>query len=248
MLLDRYWDTINDLYSRVKTTQRENIIAAGKLIADAVDQGACVHICDSGHIIDSELIYRGGGLILYKKFKYNLVVDNPVRKRDRSDLDTSMEGLAAYALKASGARPGDVMILGSVSGRTFSIVDLAYEARKMGLKIIAVTSMSYATQVESPHSSGKKLYELADVVLDNCAPAAEAMMEVEGVEARLCAASGLSAAFILWSVTTVVVEELMKKGKTPGVLKSANFPGGNDYNKSYIEPRYEKEEIGRAHV
>ena len=157
MLLDRYWDTINDLYSRVKTTQRENIIAAGKLIADAVDQGACVHICDSGHIIDSELIYRGGGLILYKKFKYNLVVDNPVRKRDRSDLDTSMEGLAAYALKASGARPGDVMILGSVSGRTFSIVDLAYEARKMGLKIIAVTSMSYATQVESPHSSGKKL-------------------------------------------------------------------------------------------
>ena len=132
MLLDRYWDTINDLYSRVKTTQRENIIAAGKLIADAVDQGACVHICDSGHIIDSELIYRGGGLILYKKFKYNLVVDNPVRKRDRSDLDTSMEGLAAYALKASGARPGDVMILGSVSGRTFSIVDLAYEARKTG--------------------------------------------------------------------------------------------------------------------
>ena len=106
MLLDRYWDTINDLYSRVKTTQRENIIAAGKLIADAVDQGACVHICDSGHIIDSELIYRGGGLILYKKFKYNLVVENPVRKRDRSDLDTSMEGLAAYALKASGARPG----------------------------------------------------------------------------------------------------------------------------------------------
>ena len=90
-------------------------------------------------------------------------------------------------------------------------------------------------------SGGKKLYELADVVLDNCAPAAEAMMEVEGIEARLCAASGLSAAFILWSVTTVVVEELMKKGKTPGVLKSANFPGGNDYNKSYIEPRYEKE-------
>ena len=42
-------------------------------------------------------------------------------------------------------------------------------------------------------------------------------------------------------MTTVVVEELMKKGKTPGVLKSANFPGGNDYNKSYIEPRYEKE-------
>lgn len=241
MLLEQYWENIQGLYDKVKSTQRQNIEKAGKLIAESVDQGACVHICDSGHIIDSELIYRGGGLILYKKFKYNLVVDNPVRKRDRSDLDTSMEGLAAYALKASGARPGDVMILGSVSGRTFSIVDLAYEAKKMGLKIIAITSMTYATSVDSPHSSGKKLYELADIVLDNCAPAAEALMEVEGLEPRLCAASGLSAAFIMWSVTTVVVEELMRLGKVPGVLKSANYPGGNDYNKSYVEPRYEKE-------
>jgi uncharacterized phosphosugar-binding protein len=241
MLLDRYWQEISNLYDKVKSTQKENIIKAGNIIAEAVDQGACVHIHDTGHIIDSELIYRGGGLILYKKFKYNLVVDNPVRKRDRSDMDTSMEGLAAYALKASGARPGDVFIIGSVSGRTFSAVDLAYEAKKLGMKIIVITSMSYATSVDSPHSSGTRLYEMADVVIDNCAPAAEAMMEVEGLEPRLCAASGLSAAFIMWSVTTVVVEELMKRGKTPGVLKSANFPGGNDYNKTYVEPRYAEE-------
>ncbi|MGI6536833.1 MAG: sugar isomerase domain-containing protein [Caldicoprobacterales bacterium] len=240
-LMERYWKEIDNLYEKVKSTQKENIIKAGQLIADAVDKGACVHIHDSGHIIDSELIYRGGGLILYKKFKYNLVVENPVRKRDRSDMDTSMEGLAAYALKASGARPGDVFILGSVSGRTFRVVDLAYEAKKLGMKIIVVTSMSYATSVDSPHSSGKKLYELADIVIDNCAPAAEAMMEVEGLDARLCAASGLSAAFILWSVTTVVVEELLKRGKKPGVLKSANFPGGTEYNKTYVEPRYERE-------
>ncbi len=241
MLLDQYWEHIDDLYSRIRTTQRGAIEEAGRMIADAVDQGGCIHICDSGHIIDSELIYRGGGLILYKRFKYDLVVEDNVRPRDRSDLDTSMEGLAAYALKKSGARPGDVIICGSVSGRTFSVVDLAYEAKKMGIKIIAITSMSYATSVESPHSSGKKLYELADIVIDNCAPAAEAMMEVEGLEPRLCAASGLSAAMIMWSVTTVVVEELMKRGKTPGVLKSANFPGGSEYNKNYVEPRYARE-------
>ncbi len=241
MLIDRYWEHIDDLYTRVKTTQRGAIEQAGRLIAEVVDNGGCVHIHDSGHIIDSELIYRGGGLILYKPFKYNLVVDDPVRPRDRSDMDTSMEGLAAYALKKSGARPGDVMICGSVSGRTFGVVDLAYEAKKLGIKLIVITSMTYATSVAPVHSSGLKLYEMADVVIDNCAPAAEAMMEVEGLEPRLCAASGLSAAFIMWSVTTVVVEELMKRGKTPGVLKSANFPGGNDYNKSYVEPRYAKE-------
>jgi uncharacterized phosphosugar-binding protein len=243
MLIDRYWENVDELYGRVRSTQKENMIAAGKLIAEAVANGACVHIHDSGHIIDSELIYRGGGLILYKKLKYQLNVENPVRKRDRSDMDVNMEGLAAYALKASGVRPGDVVILGTVSGRTFSVVDLAFEAKKLGVKLILITSMTYASTVDAVHSSGKKLFEIADVVLDNCAPAAEAMMEVEGLEARLCAASGLSAAFIMWSITTVVVEELLAKGIMPGVLKSANFPGGNDYNKSFVEPRYEREGI-----
>lgn len=241
MLLERYWDHVDALFDKVRTTQKSAIEAAGRLIADSVVNGGCVHICDSGHMLDSELIYRGGGLILYKRFRYNLDVDDAVRTRDRSDLDTNMEGLAAYALKASGARPGDVFICGSVSGRTFYVVDLAYEAKKMGMKVIALTSMSYATTVAPVHSSGKRLHEIADLVLDNCAPAAEAMMEVEGLEPRLCASSGLSAAFVMWSVTTVVVEELMKRGITPGVLKSANFPGGNDYNKTYVEPRYEKE-------
>jgi len=240
MLLDRYWETINELYEKIRTTQRENIVSAGKIIAEAVDKGGCIHIHDTGHIIDAELIGRGGGLMLYKQFKYNLNVDNPVRTRDRSDIDLSMEGLAAYALKRSGARPEDVLILGSVSGRTFSAVDLAYEAKKMGIKLIVITSMSYATSVESVHSSGQKLYEMADIVIDNCAPAAEAMMEVEGLEARLCAASGLSAAYIMWSITTVVVEQMLAMGKMPSVYKSANFPGGNEFNKDFVA-RYGRE-------
>ena len=243
MLIDRYWETVDELYARVRGTQKENMIAAGKMIAEAAAGGACVHIHDSGHIIDAELIHRGGGLVLYKQLKYQLTVNNPVRQRDRSDMDTSMEGLAAYALKASGARPGDVLILGTVSGRTFSVVDLAFEAKQLGLKLILITSMSYAVSVDPVHSSGKKLYEIADIVLDNCAPAAEAMMEVEGVEARLCAASGLSAAFIMWSVTTVVVEELLARGIAPGVFKSHNYPGGPEFNRDYVVPQYERDGI-----
>ena len=147
MLLDRYNETIDGLLSTVKTTQRGAIIEAGKMIAEAVKNGACVHIHDTGHIINSELIYRGGGLLLYKPFKYNLNVENPVRKRDRSSVDTSMVGLAAYALKASGAMPGDVMIIGSVSGRNIPVVDLAIEAKKFGLKIIVVTAIGFSGMV-----------------------------------------------------------------------------------------------------
>ena len=247
MILDTYWGAVDELYGRIRA-QRETLVAAGKLIAEAAYGGNCVHIHDSGHIIDAELISRGGGLILYKQFKYSLNLINPVRKRDKPGTGApagglAEEGLAAYALRASGALPGDVFILGSVSGRTASVVDLAYEAKRMGMKLIVITSMEYSRSVDAVHSCGKKLYEMADIVIDNCAPAAEAMLEVDGLEARLCAASGLSSAYIMWSVTTVVVEELLKRGKVPGVYKSANFPGGTDYNRAVIEPRYADEGI-----
>ena len=240
MLMETYWKAIDDLFSKVRTTQRENIIKAGMMIADSVAQGGCIHLSGICHSIENDLIYRGGGPIFYKHFTYNLNVDNPARVRDRSDLDTNMEGLAAYALKASKIRPGDVLVVSSVSGRTASVVDLAYEAVKMGVKVIALTSMEYAVQVDPVHSSGKKLYEIATLTLDNCAPAAEAMIEVEGIEAHYAAASGIASDHIMWSVTSVAVEELLKRGITPGILKSANFPGGNDYNKQVIEPNYEK--------
>ena len=70
--------------------------------------------------------------------------------------------------------------------------------------------------------------------------AAEAMLEVEGIEANFAAASGLASSYILWSVTAVVLEEMMKRGKTPLLLKSANYPGGPEYNKTEVYPHYEK--------
>ena len=163
MLLDRYFETIDKLYAKIRETQRGNVLQAGRLIAKSVQNGACVHIFDTGHIINSELVERGGGLMLYKPFKYSLNVEDPVRPRDRSHINTSMEGLAAYALRASGALPGDVMIIGSVSGKTMNVIDLAIEAKKFGLKIIALTSMAYSAQVKSEHSSGKRLFECADL-------------------------------------------------------------------------------------
>jgi uncharacterized phosphosugar-binding protein len=240
MLMDKYHEAVDALFEKVRTTQRENIIKAGQMIADAVEAGGNIYLSGICHSIENDVIYRGGGPIFYKHFSYKLDVEKQGRERDRSSIDQNMEGLAAYALRSSNLLPGDVLFVGSVSGRTASVVDLAYEAKKMGIKVIAMSSMTYALAVDPVHSSGKKLYEMVDLTLDNCAPAAEAMMEVDGIEAHYAAASGIASDYILWSVTSVAVEELMKRGKTPGILKSANFPGGNDYNKTVIEPHYDE--------
>lgn len=214
LLMERYREAVDKLLKKVRDTQTENIIKAGEMIANAVANGGKIILSDICHSIENDLIYRGGGPIFYKHYK------------EEDHKDTLKEG--------------DVLIVSSVSGRTKKVVDLTYEMVQRGVKVIAFTSMSYAVQVDPVHESGKKLYEMATLTMDNCAPAAEAMLEVDGIEARFAAASGIASDYIMWNITSVVVEKLLEKGITPGILKSANYPGGNDYNKTVIEPNYEK--------
>ena len=212
MLIDRYHEAVDNLLKTVRETQRENIIKAGELVANAVETGHKVYLGHIVHGIEMDLIYRGGGPVFYKQFGGDL----------------------------SQLNEGDVLFLSSVSGRTKSVVDQAWEAMQKGIIVIALTSMTYATQVDPVHESGKKLYEFVTLALDNCAPAAEAMLEVEGIEAYYAAASGISSDYIMWSLTSVCVEKMLADGFTPGILKSANFPGGNDYNKTVVEPHYDE--------
>lgn len=212
MLMDRYQDAIYGILEKVKATQREAMEAAGALVAETLIGGGKVYLDEVVHSIQKDLYYRGGGPIFYRLYD-----------KEKTELQA-----------------GDLIFVSSVSGRTKRVVDLAYECMEKGVTVIALTSMSYATTVEPVHASGKRLHEFVTLALDNCAPPAEAMLQVDGIEAPFAACSGISSAFILWSLTSACVEELLKKGYTPGILKSANFPGGNDYNKTVIEPGFEK--------
>ena len=212
MLIDRYHQAVDALLQTVRETQRENIIKAGELVANAVENGHKIYLGHIVHGIEMDLIYRGGGPIFYKEYKPG---------------ETEL-------------KEGDVLFVSSVSGRTKSVVDLAWDCMQKGITVIALTSMVYASKVEPVHESGKKLHEFVTLALDNCAPAAEAMLEVEGLEAHFAASSGIASDYIMWSLTSVCVEKMLSDGFTPGILKSANFPGGNDYNKQVIEPHYDE--------
>ena len=239
LLIDRYHERINQQITKVEQSQRETCMKVGEVMAQCVKNGGCVHVFDTGHIINSELIYRGGGVLFLKAFKYDLAVEDAVRTRDRGGVDQDMTGLAAYALKKSGALPGDVIVIGSVSGKTANVVDLAIEAKKFGMTVVAMTSVAYSSSVPSMHSSGKRLFECADYVLDNCAPVAEGMIDVEGIEAPFAAASGLSAAVIMWSVVAHSIEKLLEMGITPSLLMSENYKNGPEFN-AQMKERYAK--------
>jgi len=237
MILDTYFQKTEELFSTIRATQSEAIKAAARVIADSVLGGGCVHVFDTGHLLNAELIGRAGGPVLMRAFKYGLVVEDAVRSRPGDLKNKSMEGLAAYALRASSVHSGDVLIIGSVSGKTVNVIDLALEARAMGVKVIAMTSVTYSSRIKSDHASGKRLMELNDILLDNCAPFGDAMMEVEGLEAPMCPASGLAAAYIMWAVMAQLAEELLKDGQWLSVYKSVNYPGNAEYNE-ILKERY----------
>jgi len=258
MLLEKYNQAVDQLINKVRTTQKENIKKAGDMVSETLTSGGKIYLAEICHSIQMDIIDRGGGPVFYKEFKYpkfyklvnkpffyklfvrGIKVDRKNKETDGSGLSKATWGMAKYALKWAGLKKGDLLMLSSVSGRTVSVVDLAYEAMKMGVKVIAFTSMEYTVTVDPVHPSGKRLYEMVDLAMDNCAPAAEAMVEYEGIEARYGAASGIACDILLWSLTSVAVDNMLQLGKTPGILKSANFPGGNAYNNNVVRANYSK--------
>ena len=104
MLKERFYDASAGLFEKIRNSQKINIEAAGQMMADSVAGGGCIHMFDTGHIIDSELLNRAGGLVLMRRFRYNNGVESSGWKRPMKGKNTSMEGLAEYALMAVAIR------------------------------------------------------------------------------------------------------------------------------------------------
>ena len=238
MLLTRFQEAVDQLYAKIRDTQNENIQKAGQMIADSVLNGGCVHVFDTGHLINAELIHRAGGMVLFKAFNFQVNVNSNARARGKTKKNY-VEGMAKFLLELSNVQPGDVMIVGSVSGKTTNVLDVAWEAKKLGVKVIGLSSIEYSSTLPAEHTCGLHLYEIADLAINNCAPIGDAMLEVEGLDAPAVPASGLAAAYIMWGVNACVMENLVKAGKQPGVYKSINYGTTADYNKKLGEA-YEK--------
>jgi len=242
--IERYFDAISGRISELRSAERENIRKAASACAKSILNGGVVHIHDTGHMLNTELVGRAGGLVGFTPLSFGLNVANPNSFRDRTGEpkpDVEAE-VIALALKRSHVRAGDVLIVGSVSGKSFNPVELAIRARALGVTVVAVTALAYSSKLEPQHPSGKRLFEAADIVIDNHAPYGDAMVEVPGLDSNVCPASGICAAVALWAVIAGIVEELVAAGKTPTVYPSVNRPDGRDLvskaQKEYAERGY----------
>jgi uncharacterized phosphosugar-binding protein len=235
VLATQLLDSFRAQFDRMQAEQMELIDLAAEAVAQSVMNGGAWHIHDTGHIIDRELIHRGGGLMFIRGLSWGFNVDDNVplcrRERPREDggEDLGLE-IVRLAVKASSIRKGDVVTIGSVSGRSAPQIELALECKRIGATVMVISALDYSRQVEPRHPSGKRLFECADIVLDNQAPLGDGHMQVEGYDVPLFPVSGINAAMIMWLITAGVVEKMSAAGCRPQIYKSANIDGGGDRN------------------
>ena len=211
------------------------IDSAIALIADSLEKGGVVQAFGTGHseAFAMEIAGRAGGLIATNRIPLRALVL-------RGNRDVSVLGGAELERDASVADellslfdldPNDVFIIASSSGVNGSIVGVALAAKARGHKVIAVTSLEHTAAVQPKHPSGKRLSEVADIVIDNLAPFGDSTLKLEG-GIGVGAVSSITAAFIAQRITIGVAETIRQRGKTPPVYISANIPGGDEHNRA----------------
>lgn len=209
--------------------------AAVDALVTAIDRGGVIQAFGTGHseAFAMEIAGRAGGLIPTNKIALRDVVLHG---------SLGVESLAGSALERDGAvvdelfditpiGPDDVFIIASNSGVNGSVVGLALLAKERGHTVIAVTSLQHTSRVEPKHPSGKRLSDVADVVIDNGAPFGDVTLELPG-GMGVGAVSSITSAFIAQLLTIETSRRIAESGRTPPLYISANIPGGDDHNHS----------------
>ena len=233
-LAETYLREIEARLARVAAA-RQPIDAAVALIVDSLDAGGVVQAFGTGHseAFAMEIAGRAGGLIATNRIPLRTVVlrgkrdvsvlGGPELERDSTVVDELLDLTAL--------QPHDVFIIASNSGVNGSVVGMALAAKARGHKVIAVTSLEHTSRVQPKHPSGKRLSEVADVVIDNLAPYGDTALKTPG-GIGIGAVSSITAAFIAQLITIGVAETIEARGKTPPVYISDNIPGGGEHNRA----------------
>ncbi|MEA5026678.1 hypothetical protein SDC9_72801 [bioreactor metagenome] len=218
---NKVYGVVEELIRKVKDTQGENVEKAARLFADTLKNKGLLQAFGSGHSQAgaSELCHRAGGFIPTKQIK-----------EPAGGAYESIEGVGTSFMKKVDVRSNDVVVIISNSGRNPLPIEIAIRSKERGAKVVVVTSLEASKKLTSKHSSGKNLWQVADVVLDNCVPDGDAAIELEGLDSKICGMSSITTAVLIQASVYRAAEILLSEGIVPPVFKSQNVDGGPEYN------------------
>ncbi len=245
MSVDQYRERITAVLDKIFSTQSDNIRKTAQTIAESVAHGGLTHLFGSGHSVlpVQDVFPRYGSFpVFHPLMDARLMWQNVLGSGGAKGLLwlERQEGYAKVLFDNEPIRSGDVMIVFSHGGMNAAGIEVAIEARKRGLKVVAITSMDNQRRAKSSHSSGKKLSDLADVVIDNCVPAEDALVGVDGWKAPVAAGSTVAFVTIANSIVAETASELAKRGLQFPTFVSPNVPGIPRENNMQVFDAYEK--------
>ena len=236
-----YIQKTGEILQKAWVSQTDVLIKASKAIADTMINGHTVYIfgCSHAGILAEEVFYRTGGLATINPIQFpGFMLDTrPITMTSQLE---RLPGLGKILVEQHKLAKGDFLILHSVSGRNTVPVEMALEAKERGVTTLCLTSVAYSQAVTSRHESGKRLFEVCDIVLDNGGVPGDAVVSLEGLNERMGPTSTSVGSALLNGLMIETVERLLEQGVTPPVFLSANLDGGDRHNQQMFKKYQEQ--------
>ncbi|MEV6672595.1 SIS domain-containing protein [Streptomyces sp. NPDC051162] len=231
-LAGQFFDAAIGLLQRVRDEEAEHIATAGSMLADAVAAGGRIFVFGAGHssLPAQDVVYRAGGLALVNLLAVPGVIGLDVMPATLGSALERVDGLAGAVLDTSPAQAGDVLVVVSLSGRNSLPVEMAMNARALGLRVVGVTSLAYAEHTRSRHTSGTFLKDHCDLVIDSKIEIGDAELTADGIAAPFGPASTVVTSALMQAVVASAAGALAERGIDPPMLRSGNVDGGHEWN------------------
>jgi uncharacterized phosphosugar-binding protein len=238
---------------KLKDTQLQSIVEASRVCSDAISAGGLVFLFGSGHsrMMVDEMTPRQGCFVGFYPL-VELALTNYSNIAGSNGLRACLhlekyEGYAEQILKSYHFGPSDAFILISTSGIRPVVVEMARSVKQRKMPLIAIVSRAHCDSADSAHSSGKKLIDYADIVIDNLSPAGDCAVQLDGLESRTGPLSTMTGAVIINMIRCETARMLLDQGKSPTMLPSHQFVG-NSTAEEQLEHFYEQYRLSMKHL
>jgi uncharacterized phosphosugar-binding protein len=246
-LIGDFFGFITKVYGKIVNSQSENMKSCAKLIADCIaeeDKGRTYHVWGPGghsSIIAEETLYRKGGFA-----SVDPILDSGISLSHGAFKEiNNLERLAGYGtviLDYNNVKEGDVLLLGSAYGINMVAIEAALEAKRRGVKVIALTSPAFSKGIapESParHPSKKNLYEIADLYIDLFLEEDDPVLQVDGFDHKVSPVGTILVSSVYQCLVGLIASELVQRGIKPKIWVNALTVTGVAENQAYIEDYY----------
>ena len=239
-----YFERIKEVVEKEQKSQGDAIMAAADLLAECTSRGGIIHLFGSGHsgLITEDVFWRAATLAnVHAIFESSVAGINEITKTSKIE---KLEGIGDIIVAYNRVAPPDLMICISNSGNNAVTIDVALAARSLGVKVIAITNPTYADKLTTHHSSGKKLKDVADLVIDNCSLYGDAAVELPGFQQKVGATSTIPVAFILPALLVQACENILAAGHTPDVYYNGHLAyedaGIKEHNDRLVEKYFNR--------